>query len=305
MRCVGTAAARRSKHNGGLVAPRLAYHRRVPSRVAWLVIVAAFLVLGPARARADKGAAEIAIGKAIEREFGGDLTYDPSIVVVGPYGTIGDRTPRHLVANRIADQRLNGMTLHLEPDEVPTISVDDAAGIAWFSFAAEVYSNDKRVHTVAHRISGVAVRDGTTWKLAAYMIANLVPDRDVYAAATLANPGKVTAIGDLKAAAIVVDWFSAGLAVHGPTTAPALVSGSAPAEHGAGATAARLVKAWDRLKLVVDEIEARGVGNLDVVAGQVYLPYKDKFARLAFALFLAPAKAGGWTWVAIQFSSLE
>jgi hypothetical protein len=70
----------------------------------------------------------------------------------------------------------------------------------------------------------------------------------------------------------VADWFTTGFGAHAVTSPPPVVSGSAVAEHGAGATAAKLVKAWDALKLRPTELEARVIGKLAVVSGEAALP---------------------------------
>lgn len=250
------------------------------------------------------------IDKAIEHEFSDSMSDSAGIVPIGPGGTIGSGIDqRTWVAHRIGDQRLNGMSLHLAVGEEPVISVDDASGIAWFTFAASV--NDGKNDPVAlegleHRITGLAVRDGATWKLATYMIANLIPDKDLFASAwTEKPPAAPAATGDLKVAALVTGWFTTGFASHGVATtgAPPLVAGSSVAEHGAGAIAGRLVKAWDQLKLRPTEIEARVIGKLAIASGVAMLPYKDKFATLAFTVFLVASKSG-WQWAAIQYSAM-
>jgi hypothetical protein len=257
----------------------------------------------PARAESK---AEVAIAKAIDAAFDPNPSFGAEVVVIGPGGTIGrGASQRDYVSHRIGDERLNGMMLHLAAVEAPTISVDEVAGIAWFSFSADVFDTYGRVplRGLDHRVTGMAVRDGATWKLATFMIANLIPDKDLYAHAWKREPTAPVATGELKLAATVSEWFTTGLGVHAVTSPPPIVAGSAVAEHGAGATAARLVKAWDALKLRPTEFEARVFGKLAVVSGEVALPHKDEVALLGFTVFLVAAKSG-WQWVAIQFSAL-
>jgi hypothetical protein len=130
---------------------------------------------------------EAAIARAIDLAFDRNASFAADVVAIGPGGTIGRGAgQREFVSHRIGDQRLNGMELHLVAVEAPAISVDEAAGIAWFSFAADVFDGTNQpvpLRGLGHRVTGIAVRDGATWKLATYMIANLIPDKELYALA--------------------------------------------------------------------------------------------------------------------------
>ena len=197
-----------------------------------------------------------------------------------------------------------------------TTGANDATGVGWFQWEYQAHitfesaiNSMPDVYDVKERVGGLAVRDGTTWKLAAVQYSDLKSD-----AALLADkqnrrealPAQAKLTGDATIAKTVAEWYATGFASNAAGSPNIVVSGSSPGEYAKGAATAKLVKGWDKLKLVVDTLEARSYagGKAAAVRGVVVWPSKKgKGGTLLHVLVVLVHDGTQWKWVSIQYGA--
>ncbi len=81
-----------------------------------------------------------------------------------------------------------------------------------------------------------------------------------------------------------------------------VASGTAPVEYAAGAGAAKLAAAWDKLGMRAVAIEAETFGAIGIVRAGVQLPVKKRGAPMVLYA-IAVADGATWRWVSLQFAT--
>lgn len=201
------------------------------------------------------------------------------------------------------------------------VQVDEAHGVAWFqgpfdaTFKSEGGANPcgpptaGGTSTEQMRVSGVAIDDKGTWKIAAVMYTHPMSDADLIDKAKsyeVKAPGGTTKVTGAKEVATAVQaWFPK--LTSGKSTGKTLVaSGSAPGEYfGDAATVNKVAGAWDKLDLAAWNIDARSFGNGAVafVHADTTMPIKKTSFAAPFALAAIVVKEGdSWKWVSLQFA---
>jgi len=155
------------------------------------------------------------------------------------------------------------------------------------------------------RISGIAV-DDHGWKIAAVMVADVVPDKGLYKVLDhdATRPAALDGQADSAGAAVARWLYEGTLADHRTKGALVVANGTAPGERGESTAAANLAKGWDKLKMWGKPITSKtfGGGAYAIVFDQVFLPVKGKgTARLVLGAVLAK-EGDDWRWVSLNFS---
>jgi hypothetical protein len=184
--------------------------------------------------------------------------------------------------------------------------------VAWFhcvvntSWVMELYDEkgpNRRRDTGQLRISGIAI-DDHGWKIAAAMVADVVPDKSLYKVLDhdSTRPAAIDGQADSAGGAVARWLYEGTLAAHQARTA--IANGTAPAERGENTAAANLAKGWDKLKMWSTPITSKtfGGGAYAIVFEHVFLPVKGQgTARMVLGAVLAK-QGDDWRWVTLSFS---
>lgn len=202
----------------------------------------------------------------------------------------------------------------------PTIAIDDATGLAYFQAPFNTHtvffdvSGDMgdQTYKSVERVGGIAVLDGSTWKIAAAMWtrgldsdAKLIKKEKEGAVPTMLPSGEPTITGDAKLGGIVRGWFKTGFAPAAAKTGKRIASGTGPKEFGVDAAALKMAKTWDKLGLVPSTIEVTQVAGGKAAFAKVQCIWKAQKGKtnipMLLGIVLIPDGAD-WRWVSMQFS---
>ncbi len=196
----------------------------------------------------------------------------------------------------------------------PTVGFDPAGGFAWFQlpsdarFAHRGEENPVVPYETDERIGGLAVRDGTTWRLAALAYSDVASDKELLTRRTnqvSSVPASAKLEGDAALAKTVLGWFTTGFAPHMASAKVVVASGASPSEFGKGKDAATLVKGWDKRKLAVETLDARTYANgkAAAVRATVVIPSKQGKGGTTLGVLVILVREGdAWRWVSVQYS---
>jgi hypothetical protein len=198
------------------------------------------------------------------------------------------------------------------------VQVDDAHNVAWFQGPFEaVFKSEGGANpcgpptagssTTTMRVSGVAVADGSTWKIAAVMYTHPMGDGDLIDKAKsyeVKAPGSPEISGDADVGKAVAAWFPKVSAAK--TGGKAIVaSGSAPGEYfDGGASVTKVAPEWDKLGLVVGKVDAHVYGGtVAFVHAETFMPIKKTAFAAPLTLAAIVVKEGNdWKWTSLQFA---
>ena len=186
--------------------------------------------------------------------------------------------------------------------------------VAWFhcvvntSWVMELMTEkgpNTRRDTGQLRISGIAVEDHG-WKIAAAMVADVVPDKSLYKNLDheSTRPAALDGQADSAGGALARWLYEGTLAAHRTKGALAIANGTAPAERGESTAATNLAKGWDKLKMLGRPITSKtfGGGAYAIVFEQVFMPVKGQgTARMVLGAVLVK-EGDDWRWVSLNFS---
>jgi hypothetical protein len=191
--------------------------------------------------------------------------------------------------------------------------VDATRGIGWFrgSFEHTVTNQQTSDDTKAPStpMSGVVI-DAGGWKIAALVLTHPVADRKLIDTAAKGKlvpaSGAPKLSGDEALAKSAAEWIAKGFSTKSLVGAKLAATGTAPGEVQSGAGVAKLVKAWDGLKLGATSIDARvwAKGTIGFVRADVLMPLKKggKAAPLVLGA-IALNDGTSWRWVSLQFAT--
>ena len=192
------------------------------------------------------------------------------------------------------------------------VGADTAAGVGWFQVPFTVISTFDNFDTgkeekskSAMRTSGIAIREGKSWKIVAQLYALLVTDKELLAG-TGGKPasGAPKLSGDQGLAKAVAGWFTTGFAPAAATKGNLIASGTSEKEHKTGAAATKLVASFDKLKLGATTIDAKlfAGGKIGWAIVDVMMPRKNGKGAVEMNLAVIAVPEGGtWKWVSVQY----
>jgi len=232
-------------------------------------------------------------------------------VVISPRGTLVDMDAKEGCIKGAVAQEVHGcadIKVTYKPGAVTSGTVGDAG---WFQvpYAATLKGVDPNGGKVNlkqnNRASGIVVKEGGEWKIAAIQYVETVTDKNL-----LQQSGEdlwTRAADDTgdnkKVAAAFSGWFEGGLASHA-AKGTLIASGTSLAEYKTGAAALKLVQSWDKLKLKPLGGAARlyGDGKVALVTGLVHLPKKGTTKGIPMRLAAVLVDTGsGWQWISLAF----
>lgn len=277
------------------------------------------LVAGAVLLSTDAIADSKAIEKAVKTNIVqiGKLANDDKLAIttdallVGVRGTVIDLSEKDgCVTGAVANHFYGCVQASIDHKPGAVVSGFDG-DVGWFSasYVVTVTGDDPDGNAIkskeTQRISGVIVKSGKDWKIAAAVYQETLSDKDLFArpAADVAT-GEPKLSGDKKLAAIVAGWFKSGFATNAATKGTLAAAGTAPTEYKTAAAASGLVKSWDKLKLGATEIDAKLLagGKIGWVNADVRMPRKKGKGAVAMQLILIAIPDGdGWKWVSLMY----
>ncbi|MBL0212650.1 MAG: hypothetical protein IPQ07_02070 [Myxococcales bacterium] len=198
-----------------------------------------------------------------------------------------------------------------DPITVGTVLAGTSGDVGWFQipFSRDLENDDHKPFRESMRASGVAIKVGSTWTIHAIAYGFVVPDAQLKTRPRQGIDEEMWHASkepiDVALANTVRGWFKSGFAARAVKTG-AIAAGNSATDTGSGATALRLVKTWDKLRLVVDQIDARVLagGKAGWVHAIVLMPRTNKKPpyRLVLAAVVVP-DGKSWRWASLHYFS--
>ncbi len=192
------------------------------------------------------------------------------------------------------------------------LTIGSDGDIGWFQgpFTVAITGDDPDGNAIktkeTHRVAGVAIKDGSTWKIAAIMYVAPIPDSQLFKARERAVPTSANVAGQKKIAAVLTGWFPGKFAGFASKKTPLIASGTSQAEFKTAAAATKLVQSWDKLQIQASSIDVKVLPNNAYawVTAETKLPFKKdktKAVAMKMVMLIHDDGDGVWRWISIAY----